>query len=64
MAWTTHPGLPGKIYIPDEPGKTGRKHPCTTCFSCQWCDDNRCEVCRCNLPEPAAEPASTNTYGD
>ncbi|BBO82009.1 hypothetical protein [Desulfosarcina ovata] len=46
MAWTTLPGITGKVYVPDETGPTPKKHPCRTCFSCQWCDETRCRVCR------------------
>lgn len=50
MAWITHPGLAGKVYIPEDKSATPKKHPCAGCFSCQWCDDNRCHVCRCGQP--------------
>jgi hypothetical protein len=45
MAWVTVSGLEGKVYVPDDT-RTQKKHPCTGCFSCQWCDENRCQVCR------------------
>lgn len=45
MAWTTVPGLTGKIYIPND-DRQPAKHACKTCFSCQWCDENRCRVCQ------------------
>jgi len=46
MAWIRVPGLPGKVYVPDGSGQPHKKHPCNTCFSCQWCDETRCQVCR------------------
>ncbi|MFO7715968.1 hypothetical protein [Desulfosarcina sp.] len=47
MAWTRVSGLAGKVYLPDIAGQMQKKHPCSSCFSCQWCDENRCQVCRC-----------------
>ena len=46
MAWVTLPGLAGKVYVPDDTGRQPKKHPCSTCYACQWCDENRCQVCR------------------
>ena len=46
MAWINVPGLPGKVYVPDCSGQPHKKHPCKTCFSCQWCDETRCQLCR------------------
>ena len=44
MPFVTRPGLNGKIYIPEQPpGK--KKHNCETCFSCQVCSDDRCNLC-------------------
>jgi hypothetical protein len=51
MAWITMPGLAGKVYVPDSSGQLQKKHPCSTCFSCQWCDETRCRVCRGNPAE-------------
>ncbi|MDD2736038.1 MAG: hypothetical protein PHF56_19055 [Desulfuromonadaceae bacterium] len=25
--------------------ETVKKHPCSDCFSCQWCSDERCRLC-------------------
>lgn len=49
-------GLPGKVYVPKPCGP--RKHPCDECFSCQWCGDARCSVCRRGGSEPG-RPADT-----
>lgn len=46
MAWIIVPGLAGKVYVPDEKDQAHQKHPCKTCFSCQWCDETRCRLCR------------------
>ena len=46
MAWVTVPGLAGKVYVPDDAEQQRRKHPCSTCYCCQWCDETRCRVCR------------------
>jgi hypothetical protein len=54
MAWVNVPGLAGKVYVPDDAGQVQKKHPCRACFSCQWCDENRCQVCRGDLTENSA----------
>ena len=46
MPWIRTPGLAGKVYVPQDDGQTPKKHPCNTCHACQWCDENRCRVCR------------------
>lgn len=46
MAWIKVSGLAGNVYLPDDAGQNPKKHPCGACFSCQWCDENRCRVCR------------------
>lgn len=54
MAWVTAAGLAGKVYVPDDTGQAHKKHPCNTCFSCQWCDEIRCRVCRSGSTETSA----------
>ena len=51
MAWVNVPGLAGKVYVPEDAGQVQKKHPCEACFTCQWCDENRCRVCRNDLAE-------------
>jgi hypothetical protein len=46
MRWVKFHGLSGKVYQPDGVGQVHKKHPCRTCFTCQWCDENRCRVCQ------------------
>ncbi len=46
MAWQQVPGLNGRVYVPDNPLGVPRKYPCVDCFSCQFCSDERCSVCR------------------
>ena len=37
-------GFTGNIYVPEiNPGK--KKHQCRDCYSCQFCSDERCELC-------------------
>lgn len=48
MAWINVPGVTGKVYVPEDPGETHKKHSCKTCYACQWCDETRCRVCRCD----------------
>jgi hypothetical protein len=54
MAWVNVPGLAGKVYVPEEAGQVQKKHPCKSCFACQWCDENRCQVCRGHLADASA----------
>jgi hypothetical protein len=55
MAFESMPGIEGKIFIPDEdPGE--RKHPCTDCYACQLCSDDRCRVCRSEHPSSTSHP--------
>ncbi len=44
MAFERVAGLPGKCYRPEGGGR--RKHPCSDCFSCQFCSKERCALCR------------------
>lgn len=45
MGWKDIPGLNGKLYVPDPPPGTPKKHRCIDCFSCQFCSDERCSIC-------------------
>ncbi len=38
-------GVTGLVYEPDTTNAP-KKHPCADCFSCQWCADTRCVLCR------------------
>jgi len=39
------PGNSGMIYVPE--CDTGmKKYSCLDCFSCQWCGNERCRVCK------------------
>lgn len=64
MAWVSVPGLAGKVYVPENAGQVQKKHPCKECFSCQWCDDNRCRVCRGDLDETYARATMRCCGGD
>jgi hypothetical protein len=55
VAWIKHAGLPGKVFQPDDNGLNPKKHPCTACFACQWCDENRCRVCRSSVESVDAD---------
>ena len=46
MPFVSHPGLPGKVFVPVFNPERSRKHPCRDCFSCQLCGEDRCQVCR------------------
>jgi hypothetical protein len=55
MPFVSHPGLPGKVFLPVFNPEKSRKHPCRDCFSCQMCGEDRCQVCR---GEAEKEPES------
>ncbi len=57
MVWVNVPGLAGKVYVPEDASQVQQKHPCKACFSCQWCDENRCRVCRGDQAE-MGDPSS------
>ena len=46
MPFVSHPGLPGKVFVPIFNPEITRKHHCRDCFSCQLCGEDRCQVCR------------------
>ena len=46
MPFKNLPGLPGKVYIPEQDPDAPKKHNCPDCFSCQMCSDTRCQACR------------------
>ncbi len=46
MPFKEIPGLPGKVYIPEQSPDAPKKHSCPDCFCCQMCSDSRCRVCR------------------
>lgn len=53
MPFKEIPGLPGKVYIPEQHPDAPKKHDCPDCFSCQMCSDSRCRVCRRqHVPRP------------
>ncbi|HPR55913.1 MAG TPA: hypothetical protein PLV84_12350 [Deltaproteobacteria bacterium] len=37
-------GVEGLIYVPEDTGGA-KKYPCPDCYCCQWCSDNRCDLC-------------------
>ena len=42
--------MPGKLYLPEVQKNSEKKHPCSDCYSCQHCSDERCDLClkRCH----------------
>lgn len=38
-------GFKGKVFEPVRQGKNIKKHNCRDCFSCNFCDDERCKKC-------------------
>jgi hypothetical protein len=50
MSFKKLPDNRGMIYVPEN--VSGRKkHPCHDCFSCQWCGNERCRVCKAKTPK-------------
>ena len=45
MGFKKIPGLPGKVYVPENIDQKIKKHNCRDCYSCRWCADLRCELC-------------------
>ncbi len=46
MAFKQLPDNKGMIYVPEPEANSQKKHPCSECFSCQWCSNERCALCR------------------
>lgn len=44
MAFIRMKGVEGLVYVPEDDGSP-KKHPCKDCYFCQWCSDNRCDLC-------------------
>jgi len=45
MPFVNIKGFKGKLYIPEETDNSQKKHPCSDCYYCQFCSDERCELC-------------------
>jgi hypothetical protein len=58
MSFEKLPDNLGMIYIPDD-SKMKNKNPCQDCFSCQWCGNERCRLCREKAP-PTKKKISRN----
>jgi len=50
MPFVEIPGFPGKIFVPEEVPGEKKKHPCADCYSCGFCDDDRCRKCLIRNP--------------
>jgi hypothetical protein len=37
-------GFAPSIYVPEK-NQGKKKHPCRDCYNCQFCSDERCELC-------------------
>ncbi len=46
MPFVKIPGMMGKLYVPKKLVIQKKKHPCRDCFACEFCSDDRCNVCR------------------
>ena len=44
MAFIRMKGVEGLVYVPEDDAGL-KKHPCEDCYFCQWCSDNRCDLC-------------------
>ena len=45
MGFVRIEGFKGLVYVPEQKGGL-KKHPCPDCYSCQFCSDERCALCR------------------
>jgi len=45
MTFQKLPDNRGMIYVP-ECTSGMKRNPCPDCFSCQWCGNERCRVCK------------------
>lgn len=45
MPFVKVPGLPGKVFVPEERSSAEKKHGCADCYQCQWCNDDKCRAC-------------------
>lgn len=46
MPFVSIPGMPGRLYVPERRPECPKKFACKDCFSCEFCADDRCRVCR------------------
>jgi hypothetical protein len=61
MPFQKLPDNKGMIYVPEcSAGK--KKHSCQDCFSCQWCSNERCRVCREKLIQIKKKKTGHNNY--
>ena len=44
MSFEKAKGIPGIVYVPECSDCT-KKNNCKDCFSCQFCSDERCDLC-------------------
>ena len=44
MTFEKAKGIPGIVYVPECSDCT-KKNNCKDCFSCQFCSDERCDLC-------------------
>jgi len=49
MSFRKLPDNRGLIYVPEWTA-CKKKNPCPDCFSCQWCSNERCRVCKGKPP--------------
>jgi hypothetical protein len=57
MPFVSRPGLNGKVYVPEQLSGQ-KKHNCNTCFACQVCGDDRCNLCLGQTGEKADDCAA------
>ena len=62
MPFITMPGIIGRIYVPERKHRLPCKHSCPDCFSCQFCSDDRCNVCQ-SAPQKSEDPTRPAASG-
>ncbi|TAL36633.1 MAG: hypothetical protein EPN93_07355 [Spirochaetes bacterium] len=45
MAFIRIPGFDALVFVPEDDPRAAKKHPCADCYSCKWCDEERCALC-------------------
>ena len=64
MPFDSIPGGFGKIYVPERKHRLPCKNSCPDCFSCQFCSDDRCNVCQGAPQQTDDRPLQTASEGE
>ena len=59
MPFVCRPGLNGRVYIPEPVPGAMKKNRCESCFACQACSNDRCNLCLSRSRSEATVSAGT-----